>query len=199
MMKYVKGGEYAQSPIFNHLGSKFWQLKDKTFGIIGMGAIGTRVASIAEAFGARIQYFSTSGKNRNPYYKRVQLEELLRTSDVVSIHAPLNEKTEDLIGYEQIKMMQEGAYLLNLGRGGIVNEEDLARALDESLLAGAALDVLVKEPIRADHPLLMLKEPSRIFITPHNSWMSVESRTQLISSVIDGIQTFIKKFQEEQD
>lgn len=190
---YVKSGDYSRSPIFTHIGPAFWELKDKNFGVAGLGAIGTRVAEIAEAFGCRVSYFSTSGKNNNSHFHRInQLEELLSSSDIVSIHAPLNEHTRNLIGYDQLCLMKPTAYLINAGRGGIVNENDLARALDESLIAGAALDVLEREPIPENHPFLQLDHPDKIFITPHMAWTSIEARQTLIKKVCQNIEDFIR-------
>ncbi len=189
---YVKSGEYAKSDIFTHLGKPFWEIRGKTWGIIGLGTIGRRVADVASAFGANVIYYSTSGVERKEKYPRVSLDELLKTSDIVSIHAPLNEKTQGLIGYEQIKLMKPTAYLLNLGRGGIVVEEDLAKALDENLIAGAALDVLGKEPITEDNPLLKIKNKEKLFITPHIAWTSVEARKTLVNEIIENIKAFLE-------
>ena len=189
---YVKSGEYAKSDIFTHLGKPFWEIRGKTWGIIGLGTIGRRVADVASAFGANVIYYSTSGVERKEKYPRVSLDELLKTSDIVSIHAPLNEKTKGLIGYEQIKLMKPTAYLLNLGRGGIVVEEDLAKALDENLIAGAALDVLEKEPITEDNPLLKIKNKEKLFITPHIAWTSVEARKTLVNEIIENIKAFLE-------
>ena len=189
---YVKSGEYTKSDIFTHLGRPFWEVRGKTWGIIGLGTIGRRVADVASAFGANVIYYSTSGVERKEKYPRVSLEELLKTSDIVSIHAPLNEKTKGLIGYEQIKLMKPTAYLLNLGRGGIVIEEDLAKALDENLIAGAGLDVLEKEPIVEDNPLLKVKNKEKLFITPHIAWTSIEARKTLINEIIENIKAFLE-------
>jgi len=191
--RYVKSGEYAAGGLFTHHGRPFWELKGKTFGIIGLGAIGKRVAEIAAAFGCRVVYYSTSGKNIAAGYERIPtLEAFLPQCDVVSIHAPLNEATYNLLRYEQMKLMKKTAYLVNMGRGGIVNEADLARALDENLLEGAALDVLEEEPIAAGNPLLKVRNPEKLLITPHIAWASVESRSLLIEKVCENIERFIK-------
>lgn len=189
---YVKSGQYEQSEIFTHLGRSFWELKGKTWGIIGLGTIGRAVANIAESFGCQVIYYSTSGVNRNSDYSRADLPELLKTADIVSIHAPLNENTLNLLNYECLQSMKPEAILLNLGRGGIVNEADLARALDEGLLAGAALDVLEREPIDKENPLLKIKQPDRLFITPHIAWASREARETLVRGVIENIEGFLK-------
>jgi glycerate dehydrogenase len=161
------------------------------FGVIGLGNIGQKVADIATAFGAEVVYLSTSGRNTDQPYERLELDELLGTSDVVSIHAPLNENTENLIGYDQLTRMKPSAMLVNTGRGGIVNEADLARALDEECIAGAGLDVFENEPIKADNQLLSIKNTGRLVLTPHIAWASVEARTQLIEGVKENIEAFI--------
>ncbi|RMD46806.1 MAG: D-2-hydroxyacid dehydrogenase [Aquificota bacterium] len=188
---YVKSGEYSKSPIFTHIGRPFFEIKDKVWGIIGLGTIGREVAKVATAFGAHVVYFSTSGIKRQEDYPELDLENLLKTSDIVSIHAPLNKKTKNLITYEKIKLMKPHSILLNLGRGGIVNEEDLAKALDENLIAGAALDVLEKEPISPDNPLLNIKNKEKILITPHIAWTSIEARKRLVEEIAENIKAFL--------
>jgi len=189
---YVKTGEYAKSDIFTNLNKPFWELQGKRWGIIGLGNIGTAVARVARCFGCEVVYYSTSGKHVDKEFKRVSLEELLKFADVVSIHAPLNTNTRDLITYYELKLMKKTAILLNLGRGGIVNERDLARALNEDLIAAAGLDVLEREPIKKNSPLLNIKNKEKILITPHIAWASLESRKRLINQIILNIQAFLE-------
>jgi lactate dehydrogenase-like 2-hydroxyacid dehydrogenase len=189
---YVKSGSYEMSDIFTHHGRSFWQLKNKKFGIIGFGNIGQRVAEIGKAFGSNVVYFSTSGQNNNHSIPHENLDSLLSTSDVVSIHAPLNERTLGLINYDNLSLMKKNAFLVNMGRGGIVNEFDLAKALDEDLIAGAALDVLGKEPIEASNPLLKIKSPHKLLITPHIAWASVEARDLLLDKVCSNIEDYLR-------
>lgn len=189
--QYVKTGQYAKSPIFTHVGKPFWELAGKRFGIIGLGAIGQQVAQVAKAFGAEVVYYSTSGKNNNNTYQRLDLPELLQTSDVVSIHSPLNDQTRNLLNYTTIKWMKPTAILLNTGRGGIIQEADLAKVLDEELIFGAGLDVLVKEPILEDNPLLSIKQKDRLLITPHIAWTSIEARAALVAGVCTNIREFL--------
>jgi lactate dehydrogenase-like 2-hydroxyacid dehydrogenase len=191
---YVKDGSYSKSDIFTHYGARpFWELNQKRFGIIGLGNIGRKVASIATAFGAEVVYYSASGKNNQPEYKRLELEEFLNTSDVVSIHAPLNEYTSKLINYERLKLMKKSAILVNAGRGGIVDEADLAKALDEGLIAGACIDVFEKEPVSPSNPLLHIKDKTKIAMTPHSIWTSIESRTLLMDKVVQNIKRFLEE------
>ncbi len=188
---YVKSKRYASSETFTYIAWPFHQLSGKTLGIIGLGAIGKAVARIGVAFGMKVIYYSTSGKNiSDTQYENVTLEELLASSDVVSIHAPYNEKTHGLIGYKEIAQMKSTAYLLNLGRGKIVVEEELAKALNDNLIEGAALDVLANEPIDAENPLFEVKEQEKLFITPHIAWASVEARQVLVQEVIENIRAF---------
>jgi lactate dehydrogenase-like 2-hydroxyacid dehydrogenase len=187
---YVKSGAYARSPVFTHHGRVFWELKDKLFGIIGMGTIGKRVAQVAETFGARVAYYSTSGKNLQTGYSCLPLEDLLRSADVLSIHCPLNEQTRNLLEGRRLSLMKPSAYLLNMGRGGIVDEFALARALDENRIAGAALDVLTSEPISADNPLLKIRNTHKLFITPHIAWASCEARRLLIERTAANIKSY---------
>ena len=189
--EYVKSGKYSESRIFTHIGRPFFEIKGKVWGIIGLGTIGREVAKVATAFGANVVYFSTSGVKRQEKYPELDLENLLKTSDIVSIHAPLNEKTKNLITYEKIKLMKPGSILLNLGRGGIINEKDLARALDENLIAGAGLDVLEREPISPDNPLLKIKNREKLLITPHIAWTSIEARKKLVEEIAENIKAFL--------
>jgi lactate dehydrogenase-like 2-hydroxyacid dehydrogenase len=189
---YVKQGSYAQNDIFTHLGDSFREIKGKRFGIIGLGHIGRQVAAIAEAFGAEVVYYSASGQNTDQPFTRLSLEELITTSDVVSIHAPLNAHTKHLIAIKELRQFKKTAILINVGRGGIVHEADLAQALDQDLLAGAALDVFEQEPIGADNPLLHIKNAHKLVLTPHIAWGSLEARTLLMEKVGENIRSFLQ-------
>jgi lactate dehydrogenase-like 2-hydroxyacid dehydrogenase len=189
---YVKSGAYSRSGSFTHHEEPFWELKGKRMGIIGLGTIGRQVARIAESFGMEVVFYSTTGRNNHISYKRFELDDLLKSSDVISIHAPLNNHTRDLITYERIKLMRPCAILLNLGRGGIVNEKDLAKALNENVIAAAGIDVMEQEPINADNPLLKLFDKEKILITPHMAWASKESRELLVEKIARNIEVFLK-------
>ncbi|MGL4738345.1 MAG: D-2-hydroxyacid dehydrogenase [Cellulosilyticaceae bacterium] len=189
---YVKSKGYASSDTFAYIEKPFYEVCGKRWGIIGMGDIGKAVAKLATAFGAEVVYYSTSGQNNSVSYQRLELAELLATCEIVSIHAPLNEKTQDLIGYEALKCMKKEAILLNLGRGHIVDEVALARALEENLIRGAALDVLAKEPIDEANPLYTVSESGKWLVTPHIGWASIEARTRLIEEVAGNIEAFAK-------
>ncbi len=185
--EFVRSGQYSKNPVHVDYRHPFVELAGKTLGIVGMGAIGQKVAAIARAFGMEVVYFSTSGTGHCKDYPCVSLDELLERSDVISIHAPYNERTAGLIGYEQFRKMKPTAYLVNTGRGGIAVEEDLARALDEGLFAGAALDVYVKEPLPAESPLMHLVHPERLLFSPHIAWYSKEARARLAHEMAENI------------
>lgn len=187
---YVKSGAWSRGKSFTHHGEPFWELKGKRMGIIGLGTIGRQVARIAESFGMEVIFYSTSGRNNHISYKRFELDDLLKSSDVVSIHAPLNARTRNLITYDKMKLMRPCAILLNLGRGGIVNEKDLARALNENVIGAAGIDVMENEPVEADNPLLRLFDRERILITPHMAWTSRESRELLVEKIARNIEVF---------
>ncbi|MCK4748259.1 MAG: D-2-hydroxyacid dehydrogenase [Bacteroidales bacterium] len=189
---YVKSGAYSRSDSFTHHSQPFWELKGKRMGIIGLGTIGRQVARIAESFGMEVVFYSTTGRNNHISYKRFELDDLLKSSDVVSIHAPLNNQTRDLITYEKIKIMRPCAILLNLGRGGIINEKDLARALNDNLIGAAGIDVMEQEPINPDNPMLKLYDKEKILITPHMAWASKESRELLVEKIARNIELYQK-------
>ena len=188
---YVKYGRYEKSGMFSHFGYSYSELSGKTWGIIGLGSIGSRVAEVASAFGCKVIYYSTSGKNNNERFVRVSLHELLSSADVISIHCPLNEATKGLIGAKQFEMMKKTAFLLNLGRGGIVDEHALFDALVNEKIAGAALDVLEKEPISEDNPLYRIKDSNRLLITPHMGWGPREARQRCVDGVLSNIMLFL--------
>ena len=176
----VKSGEYSRSGMFTDPKWNWWELAGKTIGIIGMGNIGQKVAGIAEAFGMKVCYYSTSGTSHCNEYPSLPLEQLLAESDIVSIHAPLNDKTLNLIGRKELELMKPTAYLINAGRGAIVVEKELADAVDEGVIAGAGMDVFVTEPIPEDHPYLTMRHPERMSVSPHTAWASIEARKRLV-------------------
>lgn len=189
--KYVKSGEYVKCDIFCHMDRRISELAGKTWGIIGLGAIGKRVAQIAQVFGCNIIYYSTSGKNRDSVYESVSLDELLARADVVSIHAPLNAATENMMNIERFCKMKPEAILINVARGPIVNERDLVTALNENLIAGAGLDVISAEPMKAGNPLLEIQDSTKLIVTPHIAWATREARSRLMDEVYLNIQAFL--------
>lgn len=189
---YVKSEKYVGDTMFTHFSNVFHEVYGKTWGIIGMGAIGRRVADIAEKFGCRVIYYSTSGKNNQAGYERVDLDTLLAESDVVSVHAPLDENTKNLMDAKAFSKMKPTAIFLNVGRGPIVVEADLADALNNGVIAAAGLDVLCVEPMSEDNPLRQIKDSDRLLVTPHIAWASIEARTRLMKMVEDNIRDFFQ-------
>lgn len=188
--QYVKTEHYVNDTMFTHFAEVFHELNGMTWGVIGLGAIGRRVADIAKMFGCRVVYYSTSGKNDQPGYERVTFDTLLRESDIVSVHAPLDENTKDLMNKEAFDKMKSSAIFLNLGRGPIVVEKDLADALERGSIAAAGLDVLCVEPMQEENPLRQIKDSNRLIITPHIAWASVEARTRLMQIIEGQIREF---------
>ena len=187
---YVKKGHYVNDTIFTHFAEHFYELKGKTWGIIGLGNIGRRVASIAEAFGCHIIYASPSGSAPQDGYHQVDMDTLLMTSDIISVHAPLNQYTENLIDGTAFHKMKSTCICLNLGRGPIVVEQALADALNCKEIAAAGLDVLCVEPMSPDNPLLAIKDSKKLFITPHVAWASIEARTRLMDIILEQIKEY---------
>ena len=192
----VKTGEYYENGIFSDMSWPFFELKGKKLGIIGMGNIGQRVARIAVAFGMEVAYYSTSGTSHCKDYPSLPLEDLLSASDIVTIHAPLNDATRNLVTYDRPKLMKLSAYILNMGRGGIINEQDLADALSDNIIAGAATDVYAREPLEPGHPYLKFKDytdkdgrclKEKLLLTPHIAWTSDEALKTLVEKIAENI------------
>ena len=188
---YVKDEKYITDTVFTHFAEHFNEVNGKTWGIIGLGTIGRRVADIAKAFGARVIYYSASGSPAQEGYEQVDFETLLTTSDIVSVHAPLNEYTKDLMDREAFAKMKKTAIFLNLGRGPIVVEQDLYEALETGEIAAAGLDVLCEEPMSETNPLAKIKDSKKLIITPHIAWASVEARNRLMQIIVEQIREFL--------
>ena len=188
---YVKDEKYINDTVFTHFAEHFNEVNGKTWGIIGLGTIGRRVADIAKAFGARVIYYSASGSPAQEGYEQVDFETLLTTSDIVSVHAPLNEYTKDLMDREAFAKMKKTAIFLNLGRGPIVVEQDLYEALETGEIAAAGLDVLCEEPMSETNPLAKIKDSKKLIITPHIAWASVEARNRLMQIIAGQIREFL--------
>ena len=189
---YVKNGTYSRSNCFSCLDMIYPEIAGKTWGIIGMGAIGQKVAQIATVFGCKVICYSASGRTYDMPYKQVDFDTLLAKSDILSVHAPLNEYTKGLMNYDAFCKMKSSAYFINVGRGPIVVEEDLARALEEDQIRAAGLDVLCVEPMPLDNPLLKFKDSSKIIITPHVAWATSEARQRCVDVVTENIKAFLR-------
>lgn len=187
---YVKSEKYVEDRMFTHFDRRFSEICGMTWGIIGMGAIGRRVAELAKLFGCEVLYYSTTGKNNQLGYRRVSFAELLEQSDIVSVHAPLTAETENLMDEAAFSKMKKSAIFLNLGRGPIVSEEALAAALESGGIRAAGLDVLCAEPMSQENPLRRIKDSDRLLITPHIAWASLEARTRLMEIILGQIREF---------
>ena len=188
---YVKDEKYINDTVFTHFAEHFNEVNGKTWGNIGHRASRRRVADIAKAFGARVIYYSASGSPAQEGYEQVDFETLLTTSDIVSVHAPLNEYTKDLMDREAFAKMKKTAIFLNLGRGPIVVEQDLYEALETGEIAAAGLDVLCEEPMSETNPLAKIKDSKKLIITPHIAWASVEARNRLMQIIVEQIREFL--------
>ena len=188
--EYFHSGRYAKSDRPFNFDRPTSQIRGKKWGIIGLGNIGREVARLASAFGCEVSYTSTSGVARKEEYPALPLEDLLAESDIVSIHAPLNAKTLNLIDKRELSLMKPSAILINVARGGIVNEEALAAALDGEVIRGAALDVFSTEPL-TDSPLYRIKERHKLLASPHNAWSSDDAIDRLIGCIAKNIEEFL--------
>lgn len=188
----VKSGEYSKGTIASDVSRVFYELEGQTLGIIGLGNIGRKVASLASAFGMRVVYYSTSGNPHSSEYEHLELDELLGQSDYISIHAPLNPRTKNLITYSKLKLCKPTANLINIGRGAIVNDEDLVRALNEGVIAGIGIDVYDKEPIPASSPYFKIEDKTKAVLLPHIGWISKTARGVLVERIAENIKSFYK-------
>ena len=190
--EYVKSGEYCKAPIFTCFEPFFTELEGKTWGIVGLGNIGKRVAAIAKAFGCNVIFYSASGNNTSTEYERVDFDTLLAESDILSLHCPLTDRTLNLIDDKALDKMKKTAILINVARGPVVNEQALYEALVNDKIAAAGLDVLVNEPMTQDNPLIKIKDSTKLFITPHMGWGSFEARVRCAKEVYKNIESFLE-------
>ncbi len=185
----VKDGAWQRASGFSMLDYPIWELAGKTLGIVGYGSLGQAVARIGEAFGMRVIIAARLGQGASA--GRVPLHDLLSNADVVSLHCPLNEQTQGLIGARELALMQPHALLINTARGGIVDEAALAQALREHRIGGAGVDVLTVEPPVNGNVLLAADIPNLI-VTPHIAWASREARQRLVDEVAMNIAAFLR-------
>ncbi|MCO4755954.1 MAG: D-2-hydroxyacid dehydrogenase [Bacteriovoracaceae bacterium] len=188
---HVGKKEWVNSKIFTNLDFKFNELAGKTWGIVGLGNIGQKVAQIASAFGCNVVYYSSSGVDRSEVFKRVELDELLG-SDIITVHCPLTDSTRDLINADNLHQLKDEAVLVNVARGGIVNESDIVEKFKSSNIR-LGFDVASKEPIQEDNPLLNISDSQRLIMTSHIAWASTEARKRLMDGVYNNIKTFLDK------
>ncbi len=186
---YVLSGDYSKSGVQNYLKPQFHELSGKTWGIIGCGAIGSRVAKIAQAFGCNVIV-----NKRNPHrvYKNATVEEICSESDIITIHAPLNEKTRGLLNREKISKMKKSAILVNVARGAITDEEAIAEAIEKGELSGFGADVYSTEPFSENHPFTRIMHRDNVCLTPHMAWAALEARKRCLDEIILNIEAFLK-------
>ena len=189
---FVKSGAYSAQDKFSYFDNTFRELEGQTWGIVGMGNIGKRVASIATAFGCRVIFYSPTGKSTVTEYERVDFDTLLKESDILSLHCPLSDLTRHIINADAFKKMKNSAILVNVARGAVIDQAALADALDNGEILAAGLDVLEGEPMKVDNPLARIKDSNKLIITPHIAWCAVETRTRLLNDVKENIRTFLK-------
>ncbi len=189
---YVKSGAYGAQPRFSNFDLVFTELKGKTWGIIGMGNIGRKVAHIAETFGCHVLFHSVTGTSKCTDYTQVSFDTLLQESDILSLHCPLSDMTRNLIDMEALKKMKKTAILINVARGPVVDENALYEALEADMIAAAGLDVLSKEPIAPDNPLGKIMDSNKLLITPHLAWASKEARQRVVEETYKNIEAFLK-------
>lgn len=189
--EYVKSGAYAAQDRFSNFDEPFTELAGKTWGIVGMGHIGKKVAQIATAFGCRVIFHSVTGKSTVTEYEQVDKDTLLRESDFLSLHCPLSDLTRDFIDKEALRKMKKTAVLVNVARGPVVNNTDLYDALMNGEIMAAGLDVLEKEPLQLSNPLSKIKDSNRLIITPHLAWASVEARFRCVNEAYLNAKAFL--------
>ncbi|MBQ5737843.1 MAG: hydroxyacid dehydrogenase [Alistipes sp.] len=190
--EYFHDGRYAKADRAFCYDRLTFQISGKKWGIIGLGNIGREVARLASAFGCEVRYFSTSGTKREEAYAAAELDELLAWSDIVSVHSPLNERTRGLVGERELRLMKPSAMIINVARGGIIDEAALAEALNQGWIAAAALDVFSVEPLR-ESPLYDVKDRYRLLASPHNAWSAAEAIDRLIECVAENIRVWSAK------
>lgn len=187
--EYFHDGRYSKADRAFCYDRFTFELRGKKWGIIGLGNIGREVARLATAFGCEVRYFSTSGTKREEAYPAMELKEMLEWCDILSVHSPLNERTRGLVGREELKVMKPTSLVINVARGGIIDEAALAEALDNGWVAAAALDVFSVEPLR-ESPLYNIKDRYRLLASPHNAWSAAEAIDRLIECVANNIRTW---------
>ena len=191
--KSVKSGAYSRSHSFTDSSQNFFDIVGKTWGIIGMGKIGNKVAEMATTLGMKIIYYPLRDEEPTGKYEAVSIEDLMRRSDVLSVHAPANSQTINLITNKMMKLMRPTACVMNFGGAGIINAEDLVQCLNDYTISGAASDTYTQEPLPFNHPYFQLNDPDKMILTPHISWASYESRVELVKMIAQEIKAFRTK------
>lgn len=187
---FCNGDQWEKSKVFTNLSRPFWELSNKRWGIIGLGAIGKSVANVASSFGCEIVYHSVSGNKQDVSFKMIDLESLLKTSDIISIHCPLTEATRDLLNYKNMDLIQDHAILVNVARGAVINSSDLVE-IKQKKKFNVALDVFDQEPLSSQHILKELCGRDDVLLSPHIAWASIEARKTLFNGIVKNIEEFL--------
>ena len=184
---FVHSGDYTTSGIANRLTPIYHELSSMTWGIVGGGAIGSRVARVAEAMGCRVLICRRKPDDR---YEQADIDDICRRSDIISLHVPLTDETRGLISRERIASMRRGAILINVARGAVTDEQALADAIETGHLGGLGIDVYSKEPFGTDHPFYRILGRENVCLTPHMAWGSAESRARCVATMAENITRF---------
>ena len=184
---YVNDGSYTASGVANRLTPVYHELSSMTWGILGGGAIGSRVASLAEAFGAKVL---VCRRQKDERYEQVDFDELCRRADILSLHVPLNDGTRNILNAERIASLKQGAIVINVARGAVADEEALVRAIEDGHLSGLGIDVYTKEPFDGEHPYTRILGRPNVCLTPHMAWGSFEARARCVEVVAKNIAEF---------
>jgi len=189
--QHAMSGGWTQSPHFHGYLSQTFDLKGSQLGIIGGGSLGQATAQMGQALGLKVVFADRKGQPASNRPNYLSFEELIASSDIISLHCPLSEETKGLITLQEFKTMKPNALLINTARGGLVDEKDLVSALEEELIAGAGFDVAMSEPIAKDNPLLSLHKHTNFILTPHVAWSSDDSLQCQADMVVDNIESFL--------
>lgn len=186
---FVKSGEYTKSGVANRLSPTYYEVAGKTWGIVGLGNIGKQVAKVAEALGCSVLAFKRTPCKE---YNKVPLSELMEKSDIISVHLPASDKTNNIISREMIAKMKKNAILINVARGSVTDEEALCDAVLEGKIGGVGVDVYTKEPFDEEHPMNKIKDLDNVILTPHIAWGAYESRIRCLNEIKKNIESFYK-------
>lgn len=186
--KYVRQGKYTASGVQNRLTPVFHELYGKTWGVVGLGNIGRQVAKVAEAFGCRVICFKRTPDSE---YQTTDLETLCKESDIISLHLPLTDQTKEIINKKTLSIMKDNAILINVARGAITNEKDVADAVKAGAIGGFATDVYSLEPLPCDSPFVSISEMPNVILTPHMAWGAFESRVRCVNEIAENIKSFV--------
>ncbi len=187
--RFVHSGAYSESDTANKLTPVYHELSTLTWGVVGGGGIGTRVAQMAQALGCRVVMCRRKPETR---FESANIDTLCREADIVSLHVPLSDETRHLINEKRLNAMKDGAILLNVARGAVADEEAVARAVESGKLGGLGVDVYSTEPFRKEHPFYRLRDRDNVCLTPHMAWGAAEARARCLAVMVENIRAFVE-------